>query len=107
DPISPERVATADMRQRDLPTLIVGALDTLFAGPGRTLRIVGEGDLDESLIEILMSERPLRADLIDYSRNIVLVSLGIAAVTVFVLYMLVSQLFISPILRLANNILRF
>jgi signal transduction histidine kinase len=107
DPISPERVATADMRQRDLPTLIVGALDTLFAGPGRTLRIVGEGDLDESLIEILMSERPLRADMIDYSRNIVLVSLGIAAVTAFVLYMLVSQLFISPILRLANNILRF
>ena len=107
DPVTPERVVTADMRQRDLPSLIIGALDTLFAGPGRTLRIVGEGDLDDSLIEILMPERPLRQDMIDYSRNIVLVSLGIAAVTAFALYMLVSQLFILPVQRLTTNILRF
>src|SRR5690606_10751360 len=66
DPVTPESVVTADMRQRDLPSLIVGAFDTLFAGPGRTLRIVGEGDLDESLIEILMPERPLRRDMLDY-----------------------------------------
>lgn len=107
DPVTPERVVTADMRQRDLPSLIIGALDTLFAGPGRTLRIIGEGDLDDAQVEILMSERPLRADLIDYSRNIVLVSLGIAAVTAFALYMLVSQLFIMPVQRLTTNILRF
>lgn len=107
DPVTPESVVTADMRQRDLPSLIVGAFDTLFAGPGRTLRIVGEGDLDESLVEILMPERPLRRDMLDYSRNIVLVSLGIAAVTAFALYMLVSQLFILPVQRLTNNILRF
>lgn len=107
DPITPERVVTADMRQTDLPSLILGALDTLFAGPGRTLRIVGEGDIEENLVEILMPERPLRADLIDYSRNIVLVSLGIAVITAFALYMLVSQLFILPVQRLINNILRF
>ena len=107
DPVTPERVVTADMRQRDMPSLIIGALDTLFAGPGRTLRIVGEGDLDESLVEILMPERPLRSDMLDYSRNIVLASLGIAAVTAFALYMLVSQLFILPVQRLTNNILRF
>ena len=107
DPVTPERVVTADMRQRDLPSLIIGALDTLFAGPGRTLRIVGEGDLDESLVEILMPERPLRSDMIDYSRNIVLASLGIAAVTAFALYMLVSRLFILPVQRLTTNILRF
>lgn len=107
DPVSPDVVVTADMRQGDIGTLIVGAVDTLFAGPGRTLRIVGEGDLDESLVEILMPEAPLRRDMLDYSRNIVLVSLGIAAVTAFALYMLVSQLFILPIQRLTTNILSF
>ena len=65
DPISPDAVMTADMRQRDIGSLIVGALDTLFAGPGRTLRIVGEGDLDESLIEILMPETPLLRAYVD------------------------------------------
>lgn len=107
DPVSPDVVVTADMRQGDIGTLIVGAIDTLFAGPGRTLRIVGEGDADESLVEILMPEAPLRRDMLDYSRNIVLVSLGIAAVTAFALYMLVSQLFILPIQRLTTNILSF
>lgn len=107
EPVTPDVVATADMRQRDLPSLIIGALDTLFAGPGRTLRIVGEGDIDDSLVEILMPERPLRSDMINYSRNILLVSLGFAAVTAFALYMLVSQLFILPVQRLTNNILRF
>jgi signal transduction histidine kinase len=107
DPITPERVVVADMRQRDLPSLIIGALDGLFAGPGRTLRIIGEGDIDESLVEILMPERQLRNAMIDYSRSIGLASLGIAAVTAFALYMLVSQLFILPVQRLTNNILRF
>jgi signal transduction histidine kinase len=107
DPVTPERVVVADMRQRDLPSLIIGALDGLFAGPGRTLRIIGEGDIDESLVEILMPERQLRNAMIDYSRSIGLASLGIAAVTAFALYMLVSQLFILPVQRLTNNILRF
>lgn len=107
DPVAPDAVVTADMRQRDIGSLIAGALDTLLAGPGRTLRIVGEGDLDESLIEILMPEAPLRRDMLDYSRNIVLVSLGIAAVMAVALYMLVSRLFILPVQRLSRNILRF
>lgn len=107
EPVTPERAVTADLRQRDLPSQIAGALDTLFAGPGRTLRIVGEGDMDESLLELLMPELPLRRDMLDYSRSIALVSLGIAAVTAFVLYMLVSSLFIDPVLRLTANMLAF
>jgi signal transduction histidine kinase len=107
DPVMPDRAVTADLRQTDLATQIGGALDTLFAGPGRTLRIVGEGDTDDALIEILMPEAPLRRDMIDYSRGIILVSLGIAAVTAFALYMLVSTLFIDPILRVTNNMLSF
>src|SRR5690606_13490044 len=107
EPVTPERAVTADLRQRDLPSQIAGALDTLLAGPGRTLRIVGEGDMNESLLELLMPEEPLRREMIDYSRSIVLVSLGIAAVTAFALYMLVSTLFIDPVLRLTANMLAF
>ncbi|SMQ72931.1 signal transduction histidine kinase /histidine kinase [Devosia lucknowensis] len=107
DPIIPDVVVTADLRLRDLPTQVLGALDTLFAGPGRTLRVVGAGDTDESLVELLMPETPLRRDMLDYSRSIALVSLGIAAVTAFVLYVLVSRLFIDPVLRMTNNMLAF
>jgi signal transduction histidine kinase len=106
-PVTVDVAVTADLRQTDLGTQIMGALDTLFAGPGRTLRIVGEGDREEALVELLMPEAPLRRDMIDYSRSIVLVSLGIAAVTAFALYMLVSSLFIDPVLRLTANMLAF
>ena len=107
NPVTPDRVVTADMRQRDIMTLMAGALDTLLAGPGRTLRIVGEGDLDESLVEILMPERPLRQDMLDYSRQILAVSLAIAAITALALYLLVSSLFIHPIRRITQNMLAF
>ena len=70
NPVTPDVVVTADMRQGDLMTLIMGSLDTLFAGPGRTLRIVGEGDVDQSLVELLMPEYPLRQDMLAYSRQI-------------------------------------
>lgn len=107
NPVTPDVVVTADMRQRDLPSLIMGAIDTLLARPGRTLRIVGEGDLDESLVELLMPERPLRQDMLAYSRQIVIVSLAIAAVTAVALYLLASYLFIHPVRRLTQNMLAF
>jgi signal transduction histidine kinase len=107
NPIMPDEVVTADLRLRDLPSQVWGALDTLFAGPGRTLRVVGMGDMEESLVELLMPEAPLRRDMIDYSRSIALASLGIAAATAFVLYVLVSRLFIDPVLRMTGNMLAF
>ncbi|KQX38044.1 hypothetical protein ASD04_10450 [Devosia sp. Root436] len=106
-PVRPDLVVTADMRQADLMTLILGAIDVLFATPDRTLRIVGQGDLDDSLVELLMSERPLRQDMLAYSRQIGIVSLAIAAVTAVALYLLASYLFIYPVRRLTQNMLAF
>jgi len=40
----PKEAVTVDMRQTDYPTLILGALDTLFHGGDRTLRILGNSD---------------------------------------------------------------
>ena len=107
NPVTPDLVVTADMRQADLMTLIAGAVDTLFAPPGRTLRIVGQGDLDDSMVELLMSERPLRQDMLAYSRQIGIVSLAIAAITAVALYLLASYLFIYPVRRLTQNMLAF
>ncbi|MCS6762427.1 MAG: hypothetical protein MO846_11090 [Candidatus Devosia symbiotica] len=66
------------MRQRDLPTLIMGALDILLAGPGRTLRIVGPGDLDQTMVALLTPEQPLRQEMLDYSGQVVVISLTLA-----------------------------
>ncbi|WP_323015809.1 HAMP domain-containing sensor histidine kinase [Devosia sp.] len=107
DPVTPQAVVTADLRQGDLMSLLIGAADTLFAAPGRTLRIVGLDEDEAALIEVLMPERPLRQDMLVYSRQIGFVSLAIAAVTALVLYLLASRFFIHPIRRLTRNMLEF
>ena len=105
--VTPTVAITADMRLRDPMTLIMGAVDTLLGGGGRTLRIVGEGDRDESLVELLMPERPLRYDLFTYSRDFFLLSLIIAFITAAVLYLVVRWVFIMPVRRLTENMLAY
>jgi signal transduction histidine kinase len=107
DAPTPSEAVTADMRLRDPATLILGALDTLIYGGERTLRIVGQGDLEDSFVEILMPERPLRLEMLAYSRNIAILSLIIATITAVVLYIFVSVLFIRPVGRLSQNMLDY
>ncbi|HVY51003.1 MAG TPA: HAMP domain-containing sensor histidine kinase [Devosia sp.] len=105
----PRQAVTADMRMTDYPTLIMGALDTLTHGGDRTLRIVGnsDGGDEQSEVEVIMSEAPLHADLVNYSWNIVLISLIIAILTAGALYILVSRLLIDPIRRLTANMVAY
>jgi signal transduction histidine kinase len=109
----PREAVTVDMRQTDYPTLIMGALDTLVNGGGRTLRILGDGDESDATsnqnaqVEVLMDEAPLRADLVSYSWSIVLISLLVTVLTAVVLYLLVSRLLIAPIRRLTENMVAY
>ena len=104
----PKEVVTADMRVDDPVTRIMGALDTLFAGNGRTLRIVGDSDgTADGIVEVLMSETPLRLGMLAYSRNIALLSLVIAAITAVALYVFVSRTFIAPIRRITANMVAY
>ncbi len=104
----PDTVVTVDMRLRDPATLILGTLETLAAPAGRTLRIVGTEDgQSDRIIEVLMPEAPLRAELWLYSRNLFVLSLILAVITSAVLYVLVSRILIVPIRRLTNNMVAF
>jgi signal transduction histidine kinase len=105
---TPREAVTADMRIRDPATQIIGALDTLLFGGDRTLRIVGEETgQQERIIEVLMPEAPLRAELLVYSRNLFFLSLILAVITSAVLYVLVSRILIAPIRRLTGNMVGY
>jgi len=104
----PETLVTADTRDTSLPALLFGTLDTVFAPPGRTLRIVGEEDgFPDRIVEVLMPEAPLRAELWVFSLNLFLLSIVLAVVTSVALYALVSRLLIGPIRRLTGNMVEF
>jgi signal transduction histidine kinase len=106
----PREAVTVDMRLRDPLTVIGGVLDTLVFGGDRTLRIIGEGDpedSEDSLVEVLMPEQPLRLELLIYSRNTFVISLIVALMTAVVLYLFVSRILIAPIRRLSENMLGY
>ncbi|MEO7223210.1 MAG: HAMP domain-containing sensor histidine kinase [Devosia sp.] len=107
----PKEAVTVDMRQTDYPTLMMGALDTLTHRGDRVLRILGNsdgvGEEEDAEVEVLIDEKPLHADLIAYSWNIVLISLLVALLTAGVLYLLVSRLLIFPIRRLTENMVAY
>ena len=104
----PREAVTIDMRVRDPATLIMGALDTLMLGGDRMLRIVGEEEgQEQSTVEVLMPEAPLRADLLVYSRNLLVLALILAAFTSAVLYVFVSLILIAPIRRLTGNMMNY
>ena len=104
----PRAAVTADMRTTNPMTLIEGAIDTLLNGGNRTLRIVGHTDDDDgSEVEVLMPEAPLKRQMLDYSRNIALISLAISALTGGVLFVLLNRMLIAPIRRVTANIVGY
>ncbi len=104
----PRAAVTVDLRDRSPATLILGALDTLFLGGDRTLRIVGqENSQPDRVIEVLMPEAPLRADLLVYSRNLFFLSLILAIIVSAVLYVIILRILIEPIRRLTANMMRY
>lgn len=104
----PREAVTIDMRVRDPATLIMGALDTLMQGGDRMLRIIGEEEgQEQSMVEVLMPEAPLRAELLVYSRNLFVLALILAAFTSAVLYVFVSLILIAPIRRLTGNMMNY
>jgi signal transduction histidine kinase len=104
----PEAMITADMRDTNPVRQILDTLDTILFGGERTLRIVGDSDgAENAVVEVLMPERPLRNDLFAYSRNIVLVSLTLSALTALILYVFLSRILIAPIRRVSASMVAY
>jgi signal transduction histidine kinase len=84
------------------------AVMTFFAANGRMIRVVGHTGPDSNdIIEIVIPEAPLKAAMMRYALNILWLSLIVSALTAAVVYLALSRLFIKPLTKLTNNMLRF
>nr|WP_321461754.1 HAMP domain-containing sensor histidine kinase [uncultured Cohaesibacter sp.] len=86
---------------------IAAAFDTLLFGKGRTIRVVGQTKDNQGLVEMVLEETGLRADMIRFSINILLLSLVISVVTAGMVYLSLRALLVRPILGLLDNMARF
>lgn len=115
---------TIDLRETSPLVTVPQAFATLFAPTGRPMRVLGgamtaPAGADSSaelgaeigdgfdFVEIVLPEEPLREALLRYSRNILILSLVISAITAGLVYLALHLVIVRPVRRLAGNIARF
>jgi signal transduction histidine kinase len=107
--VMPESVAkTVDLRTDTWKELIADALEALFRPAREPIRVIGGGmGHDVEFVEIVLDQRPLRAAMLDFSRNILLLSLIISGITASLVYLALQWVIVRPVRRLSGNIAAF
>ncbi len=96
-----------DLRQRNLLGQIVSTFDTLLMGNGRTIRVVGPPPRGGDFVEIVINETPLRAAMIQFTWNILQLSLLISCITALLVFAALNGLIVRPVKRLSAAVSRF
>ena len=110
-------LASADLppaidRDIDLRTMTVwsGILDSfeiMLENGNQAIRVVGPASGGGQFIEVVIDEAPLRQAMYRFSRNLLLVSLGIAMLTAGLVYLALHYLFVQPMRRLTASLVGF
>lgn len=104
----PGAAVQIDLRDENLVNLIFASLDCMFAPDGRVLRVqstprLGGGEF----IEIVVDEAPIRQELWVYSVRILLLSLLIAVITSGLVFWTIYGMFVRPMQRVTQSMMRF
>lgn len=81
---------------------IIDALDTVFNGGGRVLRVYGKVGDSPMEFEIILSDARLRAAMLVYARNVAILSLFISLITAGLVFFAIHWIMIRPIRRLRS-----
>lgn len=104
----PAIAATYDVREVSFfPAIWEGFLTLSRSGP-RYIRVIGTSPKSPDIvIETVIDEAPLRAEMYDYSGRILALSLFIAAMTAALVYLSLHLLFVRPIRNLTDSMVDF
>jgi len=86
---------------------IFDAFDTLISGGDRAIRVVAKLKHREGNIEVIMKDGPLKAAMLIYARNVMLLSLAISLITAFMVFFSIRWLLIRPIQKMTQNMMDF
>lgn len=97
---------TVDLSQSDTVSSIAAAFRTLTAFEPRTLRVIGPPHEGSSL-ELVISDRPLRAALLHFAGSILVLSAAISLLAAIPIYIALQRLFVRPLRSLSAAMVRF
>src|SRR5471030_2574699 len=96
-----------DMRSMTVWSAIVDSFQVMLESGNQAIRVIGPAPGAAQFIEVVIDEAPLRQAMYRFSRNLLLVSLGIAALTAALVYLALNYLFVRPMRRLTENLVGF
>ncbi|MGZ9073868.1 MAG: ATP-binding protein [Rhodoplanes sp.] len=103
-----EVVQNVDVRDASPIKAIVDAFDILLVARDSDLvRAVGPAPRGGEFVEIVLAVGPLKQAMWRYSRNVLLLSLIISAITAALVYLALHFLFVRPLHRIIANITTF
>src|SRR6478735_4982676 len=96
-----------DMRSMTVWSAIVDSFEMMLESGNQAIRVVGPAPTGGQFIEVIIDELPLRQAMYRFSRNLLLVSLGIAMLAAGLVYLALHYLFVRPMRRLTANLVGF
>ncbi|HEX2146293.1 MAG TPA: HAMP domain-containing sensor histidine kinase [Pseudorhizobium sp.] len=96
-----------DLADVSLIVSIRDAMDTLFFGGGRVIRVFGPVGETDMIIELVMTDDALRKDMLSYARMMFTLSLVISLITAFLIFLAINRMMIRPIRNLTRNMQQF
>jgi signal transduction histidine kinase len=100
-----QEVDTRDMRP--LNAIMEAFRTLLIAKDTDLLRAVGPAPMGGQFVEIVIPEGPLRSAMWIYSRNVMLLSIAISAISAALVYLALHFLFVRPLYRITASMMKF
>lgn len=108
DPQVEQDILRVDLTNENWMTLIVNGWSTMFSSGERLIQATGAPQFAPSqTVDIVVSQRALRADLFAYARNIFWLSLVISTLTAVLVFWALNRIIVRPVKRLTANITAF
>ncbi|HEV7336539.1 MULTISPECIES: sensor histidine kinase [Bosea] len=108
DAMPPEVAQTVDLRNLSRMGSIMEAVSTLLRPAHKLpIRVVGQAVGAADFVELVIDEAPLRQAMLKFSWNLLLISLLISALSAGMIYFALNWLIVTPIRRLAANVMEF
>ncbi|MAN62056.1 MAG: histidine kinase [Parvibaculum sp.] len=108
DDMPPAIDATYDLRDATFFDIIMDMFDGLMAEDGRTIRVIGKPRFEGGdFIEIVFDETPLRQAMLDFSTNILNLSILISIITASLVFFALNFFLVRPMRRITENMVAF
>jgi signal transduction histidine kinase len=107
DDMPAEVSRTVDLRATSGWDAIMQAFMVMLNPVKEPIRVIDAGMGRADFVEIIIDERPLRRAMLAFSRNILLLSLFISAITASLVYLALHWMIVRPVRRLAGDIAAF